>query len=172
MFEQTIQACNTGSNAVAAAHVILKGLPSDVTVYNRNGHSTNGRPFIHYSLPMAVGDCIDLVIEYFRASRQPFRSPVFLPKAGEPLFGAVAVETRQAVLRAVAVGPGRTLVEFTAIPGRRYAVQYSDDAKRTWKIAQPPVIATANRVLWLDEGPPKTESKPTVGRTYRVLRLL
>lgn len=171
LFEQTIQVCNTGSNAVAAADVRLKGLPTDVTVYNRNGQTTNGRPFIRYGLPMAVGDCVELVIEYFRASRQPFASPVFVSKASDPLLGAVLVETRQEVLRTLPLGPGRVLIEFKAIPGRRYAVQYSDDGS-IWKTAQPPITAPVNRILWLDDGPPKTESKPTGSRSYRVLRLL
>jgi hypothetical protein len=67
---------------------------------------------------------------------------------------------------------GRFLIEFSAIPGARYAVQYSSDMQ-TWKTANPIITAPANRVQWYDDGPPKTESKPSdIGsRFYRVMAL-
>jgi hypothetical protein len=44
---------------------------------------------------------------------------------------------------------------------------------QTWKTANPIITAPANRVQWYDDGPPKTESKPTsIGsRFYRVMEL-
>jgi hypothetical protein len=73
----------------------------------------------------------------------------------------------------VALAGGRFLIEFSATPGRRYAVQYSSDNMVTWKTANPIITAPANRVQWYDDGPPKTESKPTStgSRLYRVMEL-
>ena len=67
---------------------------------------------------------------------------------------------------------GRFLIEFSATPGNRYAVQYSSDII-IWKTANPVITAPANRVQWYDDGPPKTESKPSMvgSRFYRVMAL-
>jgi hypothetical protein len=171
LFEQTIRVRNAGSNAIAAAQIRLRDLPPDVVVYNASGRASNGSPFVQYSIPLAVDASVDLVIEYFRAGRQPFASPRLVAKAAGPLLPALLVELRQSVLRTTSLGTGRMLVEFASASGGRYAVQYNDDGT-VWKTAFPPVTASANRVLWLDEGPPKTESPPTGLRKYRVLKLL
>lgn len=77
--------------------------------------------------------------------------------------------------RNVLLQSGRFLIEFTATPGRRYVVQYNSNPIGTnaWRSAGVPITAPANRVQWLDDGPPKTESPPgAVGnRLYRVVEL-
>ena len=66
---------------------------------------------------------------------------------------------------------GRFIIEFSSTPGSHYAVQYTSDME-TWKTATPIITAPANKVQWYDDGPPKTESKPTTGsRFYRVMQL-
>jgi hypothetical protein len=85
-----------------------------------------------------------------------------------------ATGTVLAIDRDVQLGTNRFLIEFTATPGRSYAVQYIGDLTSTnWKTADPIIIAPANRVQWYDDGPPKTESKPTTttNRFYRVIEL-
>ena len=171
LLEQMVRVRNAGSNAVAAVQLVLPvlRLPADASVYNATGRLPNGRPFIQYNVPLAVDDSVELVIEYFRANRQPFEFTNFVANAAGPFSPVIAVEARQAVVRAVPLGGGRTLVEFTATRGRRYAVQYNDGGY--WKTAYPPVTAMANRVMWLDEGPPKTEGRPPDVRAYRILKL-
>jgi hypothetical protein len=65
----------------------------------------------------------------------------------------------------------RFLIEWTAIIGRTYTVQYSSDMT-TWKTIVPSIVAPATEVQLLDDGPPKTETAPTqVGsRFYRVFQ--
>jgi len=67
---------------------------------------------------------------------------------------------------------GRFLIEFSAVAGRTYGVQYSSDMT-VWKTVIPTIVAPANHVLWYDDGPPKTESMPlNVGsRFYRIFEL-
>ena len=73
--------------------------------------------------------------------------------------------------RSVQLQSGRFLIEFTAVPGRSYVVQYSSDME-TWKSANPIITAPSNKVQWYDDGPPKTESIPSSGsRFYRVMVL-
>jgi hypothetical protein len=68
--------------------------------------------------------------------------------------------------------PTGVLIEFESVPDHAYLILYSDTADfANALIAQPPVIAPANRVQWIDDGPPKTISRlgPGVTRFYRVI---
>jgi hypothetical protein len=66
---------------------------------------------------------------------------------------------------------GDIVITFPAIPGRTYTVLYGDFPSTNPLVAQPPIVAPANYVQWIDDGPPKTISKPldASSRFYRVL---
>ena len=60
---------------------------------------------------------------------------------------------------------------FPTTPGRNYTVVYSDNVLFSNAMIAPPSIeAPANRVQWIDYGPPTTTSAPTnaTARFYRV----
>jgi hypothetical protein len=62
-------------------------------------------------------------------------------------------------------------VEFPSIPNRSYMILYGDNGPNSvTNVATPNVRATANKVQWIDAGPPKTAVKPS-SRFYRVLLL-
>ncbi len=170
LFEQTVRLANNGLTSIDGIRLRILNLPAEVQVYNASG-STNGTPFVQYDLPLAAGATVDLLIEYHRANRQTIPQPGFVVEVAPRNF---VTETGPliAVDRSVQLVSGRFLIEFSATPGRRYAVQYSSDVQ-TWKTANPVVTAPANRVQWYDDGPPKTESRPeTIGsRFYRVMIL-
>jgi hypothetical protein len=65
----------------------------------------------------------------------------------------------------------RFVIEFPTVPGQTYTIIYSEDLV-TWLVATPTVTANATVTQWYDDGPPKTESKPTSvgGRYYRVIK--
>ena len=170
LFEQTIRIQNAGSNAIAAAQVWLKNVPLGVTVYNAVGRTPNLHPYVVYNRPLAVGSSVDLVIEYFRATRRPFLAPSAVAKPIAPVVFSGPRGERQRILRKIPIGTDQMLVEFVAISALRYAVQYSDDGI-IWKTAQPDITARADRVFWMDYGAPKTEGTPTSARSYRVARL-
>jgi hypothetical protein len=67
---------------------------------------------------------------------------------------------------------GTFMIEFSAVPGQIYHVQYCDDL-RTWKTVTPAATNSANRIQWIDDGQPKTESFPSnrFCRFYRVITL-
>jgi hypothetical protein len=171
LFEQTVHLTNSSTNTFVAVRLLIRGLPDDVQVYNASG-STNGTPFVQYNLPLAPAASVDLLIEYYRANRDPNFQPIFEVQATT----ALSVTATGAVLAIDPQRPpfqsGRFFIEFSATPGRRYAVQYSSDMT-SWKTADPIITAPANRVQWYDDGPPKTESKPTTigSRFYRVMEL-
>jgi hypothetical protein len=172
LFEQTIRAYNAGTdtNVVDPLIVLIRGLPSDVRVYNASGADSGGTPFVAYRLPLRTNESVDFVIEYYRSTRRIFTQPTFAPSMGFPLNTNIS---GGGILRAQIreVQSGAVLIEFTATPGKRYEVQYSADFI-TWKNATPTITAPADKVQWIDSGPPKTESPPGMGsRFYRVAEL-
>ena len=170
LFEQTVRLTNGSPVTVDGIQLLIEALPVDVQVYNASGN-INTIPFVQYSLPLAPGAAVDLLIEYYRANRQAIPQPTFVVQSATPV---VVTETGPIILvdRSVQLVGGRFLIEFSATPGSRYAVQYSSDII-IWKTANPVITAPANRVQWYDDGPPKTESKPSMvgSRFYRVMAL-
>ncbi len=170
LFEQRVRVSNVGTSTNAGVAASIRGLPGDVRVYNGSG-STNS-PLVTHGFPVAPGQSVDFVIEYYRASRDPFTQPVYSPTIIIP--GSSKPDGRFFFIDRAELVQGRVLIEFTAEAGKRYLVQYRTNATSApWQSAYPAVTAGANRVQWFDDGPPKTESPPgAVGnRFYRVIEL-
>jgi len=56
------------------------------------------------------------------------------------------------------------VIEFPSTNRVAYEVQYSSSSEFTNALrALPTIVAQANRVLWVDYGPPKTVSRPRLG---------
>jgi len=175
LFEQVVRIVNVGvsTNAFRGVAALIRGLPTDVQVRNGSSGGSSG-PFVSHDFPLASGQSVTLVIEYYRANRQPFTQPtyfptVIIPPVSRPQGGLLSVD------RALLLQNGRVLIEFSAKAGKRYVVQYNTNGTdtTTWLTADPAITAGANRVQWLDDGPPKTVSPPGgVGnRLYRVVEL-
>ena len=173
LFEQTVQFYNNSTNTIAAVRLLILSLPNDVQVYNASGF-TNGIPYLQYNLPLAPAATVSFVVEYYSADRPTnwFSQPVFFVQETALASVPNPTGTVLAIHSDLQLGTNRFLIEFTATPGQRYVVQYSSDLTN-WQTAVPTIIAPANRVQWYDDGPPKTESKPTTvgSRFYRVIEL-
>jgi len=94
-------------------------------------------------------------------------TPQTLPFAGQacqPIGPAPQFE------RSAMLPDGTFLLEFSSQAGRSYYVQYSRDLA-TWRTVQPAIAGNGSRMQWIDDGPPKTESRPraTSMRFYRVV---
>jgi hypothetical protein len=90
--------------------------------------------------------------------------PAVPPPAGE---SGVAIDADSLLPR-----PEGVYLKFLTVAGGRYYVQYRANLTGSdWHTAYPPVIGTGSQMLWLDNGPPKTESKPA-GAGSRYYRLL
>ncbi|HEV2693410.1 MAG TPA: hypothetical protein VG347_10990, partial [Verrucomicrobiae bacterium] len=176
LLEQTVLLSNTGTTNVVAARLVVTGLTNQLL----NAVGTNGAsPFVYLSAPLAVGQSVTLVLQYPRKSF-PFTNgqlhafPVFQAPAWTPARVA-SISTNVNISRIVKINGGwnngRVLLEFTNIVGRTYTVVYADDASFSNAMIAPPVVSSdANRVQWLDYGPPATKSAPanSTSRMYRV----
>jgi uncharacterized repeat protein (TIGR01451 family) len=171
LMEQIITLANIGTNSVPSARVIVSGLTN--RLYNSVG-TNNGNPFVLYSSTLDTNQSVNLVLEYFIPTRLPITvSNSFYTAVGVPavnLSSGSGTNGTFNITRVVALANGNLLIEFQSILGRSYTIQYSGDAV-SFTNSQPPVIAPADRVQWIDEGPPKTVSKPASAglRFYRVL---
>ena len=171
LLEQTARLVNTSSVSVAAARIVV----ADLADLLANAVGTNDLgPFVVLGRALEPGESVDLQLEYFSMTRVPGPDPV--PSA----FGIQSPTlpppegTGVPISRVLLLTPGRVLLEFPATPGRVYAVLAADlvTFTNTWT-ARPLVEAQADRVQWIDYGPPKTLDAVTnsSARFYRVLEV-
>jgi hypothetical protein len=165
-----VRVSNPTEFTLLALRVTVRGLAEGVQVHNASG-DLDGVPFVKYNQAVAPGEAAELVIEYYVSNR---RTPV-AQLCAQP--ASVSSPTQQDGITVTMRGPmrlanGSALIEFQAVPGRVYYVQYSHDL-RNWKTVTPGVSSGANRIQWIDNGPPKTESYPSDRsvRFYRVITL-
>lgn len=171
LMEQTVRLANVGTNTVASARVIVSGLTN--RLYNAVG-TNGGNPFVVYGASLDPGQGVDLVMEYF----VPTRLPITVANSNYTAIGTSAVEWSASsapapnITTITNLGAAGILIEFAAIANRSYTIFYSDNMAFTNALlAQPTVVAPADRVQWIDNGPPKTVRHPTndSSRFYRVM---
>ncbi|HET7624902.1 MAG TPA: hypothetical protein VFM25_06510 [Verrucomicrobiae bacterium] len=177
LMEQTIRVSNVSTSDVSSARVIVTGLAKSNLVFNAVGTNTLGsnapNPFVVYTGKLEAGASVDLLMEYFSPARAPFDLPDsdFVAVGGPSVNLSTTNSPAPNILRSVFLGDKGFFIEFDAILNRSYSIIYSDNVNfSNALIAQPPIIAHANHVQWIDDGPPKTISEPTNSmRFYRVL---
>jgi len=168
LFEQKVRISNPTDSAFAAVRVLIRGLAEGVQIYNSSG-DLNGVPFIQYNQALIAGGAADLTIEYYVPSRQSPDSqlcaqPVPSSSATQRNGAAVAIE------RVACLADGTILIEFPVVPGQAYYIQYCEDLL-DWRTVTPGIRSDANRIQWIDNGAPKTESFPA-GRLCRFYRVI
>lgn len=173
LMEQTVRLVNISSSNAPSARLAVSGLTN--WLYNAAG--TNGtNPYVLYPTNLNSGQSVDLVLEYFI----PTRVPILVDNSNYTAVGIPAVNPATpagtnafSVTRTVLLTNGNLLIEFPSVPGASYSILYSSDASFTNSLlAQPNIVAPADRVQWIDDGPPKTISRPASAnsRFYRVIR--
>ncbi len=169
LFEEIVRISNPSQKALEGARVLVTGLRPGVALFNASGQ-TNGIAYVQTSLPIAAGGSVDLRIEYYVPDYQtpaPTLTMELVPPAKQP---APPVGIFVPITRRLRTADGGFLVEFNSLADRLYFVQYSSDMVN-WKTAWPGIAGLGNRVQWVDNGPPRTESMPDTAacRFYRVL---
>jgi len=164
LVEQLVSISNGSSQAVAAARLVVSNFP--FRVFNAVG-TNNGAPYVLYNAPIAIGETVTLLLEYFIPQRTGVTDPTFFA------FGVTATSltapTNGVDAAIKTTLDDRPLIEFASTPGKSYKILYSSDPSFTNALfAQPSIIAPANRTQWIDSGPPKTVSPPAT-RFYRVV---
>lgn len=169
LMEQMILLSNTGSTAVVSARVGVAGLTN--WLFNASG-TNDYVPFVAYGGPLATGESVTMLLKFFVPTRRATQGftlsavevPLFIPPA--PVGPSVPIA------RFVHLGPGQTVIEFPATNGQSYTVVYGDDADLSnGRASLPAIVAPANRVHWIDDGPPATSPALTnvAARFYRVI---
>ncbi|HUD48082.1 MAG TPA: carboxypeptidase regulatory-like domain-containing protein [Candidatus Baltobacteraceae bacterium] len=170
LFQQTNTVTNLSGVAASAVRVSVLDLPSGVQLYNASG-SSDGVPYVEYDQPVPPGGNVVFLLEYYESTRQPFLPTNFVVT----IVAAVVVPTPTGTMLQLDRNPflseGQLTIEFASVPGHTYVVEYSSDMQ-TWLAAAPPIVAKNTRTVWVDAGPPVTESLPgSPGqRFYRIVQ--
>lgn len=179
LFVSKVTITNNNSEPIPAFRLYVKNLPDDVQVYNAHGTPDGGTrfrgtppvdlPYLLYNRPLAAAASVTLSVEFFR----PSLDPDFTPQYEIELLPVPETEPASAsggipVTRNQIISNSDYLIEIASTPGAVYAVEYSHDMA-TWTRVVPSVTAPANRLQWIDSGPPKTASHPSTvpARYYR-----
>ena len=181
LYEQLVSVTNLSGSTVAAFQVLVGDIRgtngvsrTNVWLWNATGTNFDGRRYVQYNSPLDPGSNATVRLEFYNPLRTPFTNSIeilatFPTPAVTNLSGGVVVDTYFWDYRAA--GDSRFVIEWTSIIGRNYTVIYGPTPTGPWTAATPSVTATATRVQWYDDGPPKTASKPqaNVSRYYRVI---
>jgi len=176
LMEQWIRLMNVSTSPVPSARVIVTGLTN--WLYNAigtNAPGTNQNPFVIYAAALAPNQSVDLLLEFFVPSRLPINlaNSNYIAVGTAPVNLSAPPFSTLNITNVVVLTDGSVLIEFPAVPGTAYAIQYSSDMNFASDalLAQPPIVAQADKVQWIDAGPPKTVSHPSTvaGRFYRVM---
>ena len=173
--EQSLKIANDTTATVPATRLLVRGLPSGMTVANASSTLAHDTWVVLIQRPMTPFSSFELVLEYASNDRQPasFTPEITVEVVLEPppddapdAAGSFALE------RVMRLPEGNLLLEFSSEPGRHYAIEYSDDGTR-WRSSPTVVPSAGSRTQWIDRGPPRTTSPPATqsSRFYRV-RLL
>jgi len=175
--EQRIGVTNVGPTEALSARVMF----SNITYRVANAVGTNnGRPFVVHPATIQPGERVEMLIEYFIPNRQPRPDPDLIaysigdvtPTASRNGNGVeiTDIKWRQPF---GAMTESNLVLEFQAVPSSAYEVQYSSSPDFTNALrALPLLIAPANRVMWVDYGPPKTVSRPTLEPTVIITNVV
>lgn len=166
LFEQSFTVVNIAARAIGGFELSITGLTEGYRLYGFEGDK------LSYLTPIEAGESVTLVLEYFSKESRSMPTPKLAVELILP--APIPPEEPVGVLpdRIVRLPDDGVLVEFSTLPGRRYQLQYSSDMS-IWLPSPGIVSAGANRVQWLDQGPPKTACHPRdcPMRFYRVVLL-
>jgi len=166
LFELTVSVTNTTPQPLNGLrlHVdfsaYLAQHPS-LRLYNATATTAPGIAHVDHAFPMAVNDAISVKLSFYTSTRlfpdpfEPVLTVETLPSSALPDTNGNGVQPTM-----VNLPDGNKLIEFPAEAGKWYRVRYSHDMVN-WYDSPVPLQAGANRVQWIDSGPPFTQSPPS-----------
>ncbi len=174
LFVQTVQIKNTTARPSTGFRLCVTGLSAGVTLYSASSAPGVTPAYVDYPYAMTVDQIATLTLTYLVPNRMTNFTPVLTVKNIPSGSGSTAgTGAGLAVERLVRLGPDALLLEFSAVAGHWYQIEYSSDLM-TWKLSPTPILAGANRVQWIDRGPAYTDSPPSTATTryYRVREIV
>ena len=167
LLTQQYEIRNTGQVATGF-RILVRNMPIGSLVWNSNG-VIDGVPYIDLPTPALQGSTQSMTVEYRSQDRTTIPDPQFEVTTADPEPAGPAGIT-QALQPRASLSGGNILLEFNSEEGKSYYIQYSHDTA-SWKTALPRIVGTGNRIQWVDNGLPKTDSHPSTARTrfYRIL---
>ncbi|MEI6647523.1 MAG: MBG domain-containing protein [bacterium] len=173
LFEQNVTVSNTSPRVAKAVTLTVTNLPAGVTLNNATGVDEHGNSEIQWTGTLAPHSSMVFKLQYYTKTRSvtPTSSVVVSLSLEDP---QTLISGTKFSINGEPVTLGKThafLIEFTAVPGRTYYIQYKALVTDPWKTVQPPIVAPVNRIQWIDSGPPGTESAPgsAPSRFYQVI---
>lgn len=169
LMEEIVRVQNTDTIDFPAVRLFVSGLGTN-RLYNASGTNSSGTPYVQHNATLVAGATVNLRLEYFSRTRTPISNLTY-SAVGLTFTPTTVTNTVSPAITNVRLISGGLLLEFQSIPGRSYTILYGDDSSLTnARAAQPAIVAPADRVQWIDSGPPKTISPPasTTSRFYRV----
>lgn len=172
LYMQEVRISNGTASALTGIRVLANGLSGNAKLFPASGTTAGGIAFIEVPGPIAPGASLTLRIGFFVPDRAAPGGVTLTVEQATVVPPAPPQGETFAVRRVELLSGGRVLVEFDSIPDARYAVQYSANST-DWQTAPGELKASGTRLLWVDDGPPLTDSKPGVvgARFYRVIRI-
>ena len=169
LLTQTLTVRNENHAELTAFRILVSGLPEGVRVHNAQG-SIDEDGFLLYNQALASGQSIDLTVEYFQLDASGGFEPTFEVQLIEPIVLQNISEGTD-VDRCEVLSNGNVLIEFPAEINSIYTVEYSMNGS-DWAQVTPSIKAGGSRVQWIDNGPPKTHTHPSLEklRLYRVIK--
>ena len=170
---QRIRFSNVSNATLPSVLLNIGNLPTDVTVFNASGTNESG-PFIETFGALPPGGSVEFAVEFLRKSRATFENPSYtLGRLSEVPPATIQPQGRtMEIIRSIMDADDQFVIEFSSALGSTYYIQYKETvSEEEWKIAVPSINASANRTLWIDSGPPKTESR-VPGNNQRLYRVI
>lgn len=176
LYYQQVVVQNCGLGTIFGLRMTATNLPSIavtnlVYMVSATGTNNNGAPYVEYSGSLSPGSTNTFTVSYYSKIRQAPTGVGLLVEPFNVVPPAVSTGTLLAIGSPFVRSDGKLAFQFSTLRGRTYVVDYSSDLV-TWKQAQSTVIGNGGTVIWVDAGPPDTESAVVLGsRYYRVLLL-
>jgi hypothetical protein len=160
---------NLSTFTLPGLRLTITNLPAGLSARNAS-EMLNGYPVFDYSYPVLPSASVFFTVELeggllpetFRPSGDitilNFPPPILSKGIGEPI----------SIWSSSASGFG---LAFQTEAGSEYVIQYADNLI-DWLDAGNPIEGTSNFVRWVDNGPPKTRTPPSLlpKRFYRIIK--
>ncbi len=169
LFQQTVTVSNHDPEPIRGSRIYFPALPEGWQLYNASGEE-EGVPYVELNTLVAPSTSVQFVVQFLvPGETRPSRQHAVVRFGAESGSGVPepGLQFDQVVRRT----DGSIQLRFTSRLNRAYRIQYSE-ALEIWRDVPLPLIGVGNETVWVDDGPPKTASRPDRDRGFRFYRVV